>query len=369
MGIMLFHLTLLSSAMAAEGAPSGMLSIYNDAGGSVTVTINGRSTLSLNDNGSAQLSVPAGNTFIKATYRQFGKDYLLESSQQSVRPGALTSVILEPETTARVSVSNKFSVPGLLMAEGRVLAELLPGETEIVDFHPGRVEFSLKAGNDVISKTQLDMVPMRDLRWTAEPPPSGTLLVVNPFPIPIELICDRGMVRTIPAYGKTVYDKLPVGSFHLTARRVSDEFIDDAASPIRPGAQTVWQVDPPKTGLVDLDNVHWTPTRLYIDGTQSGGMSPNQDRHLVLPVGWHELVIRDDKNRVIFQRWVEVEMFDTNLLSVGQTYHVPAVGYGDPRYGQTSYGGGHQDHEDHEHHEHEDDDDQEVASSSCGYHK
>jgi len=176
-------------------------------------------------------------------------------------------------------------------------------------------------------------------------------------------------VRTIPAYGKTVYDKLPIGGYHLTARRVSDEFVDDATSPIRPGAQTVWQVDPPQTGLVDLDNVHWAPTRLYVDGVQSGGMNPEQDRRLVLPVGWHELVVRDDKNRVIFQRWVDVEMFDTTLLSVGMTYHVPAVGYGDPRYGEPRYGTHNEpdEHHDHEDHDHEDDDD-ELASSSCNYH-
>lgn len=368
MTTMLFHLSFLSMAQAAPVPTSGMLSVYNDAGGTVTVSISGRSSFTLNDNGSVQLSVPAGNNYVKATYRQFGKEYVLESSQQVIRPGTVTSVVLEPETTARVSVSNKFTVPGLLMAEGRVLAELLPGETEIVDFHPGRVEFSLKAGSTVLSKTQLDMVPMRDMRWTAEPPPSGTLLVVNPFPMPIELICDRGLVRTIPAYGRTVYDKLPVGSFHLTARRVSDEFIDDAASAIRPGAQTVWQVDPPKTGLVDLDNIHWAPTRLYVDGVQSGGMSPEQDRRLVLPVGWHELVVRDDKNRVIFQRWVEVEMFDSTLLSVGQAYHTPVATYGDMR----PYGGRDEYHsEDHHkgHHDdhHGDDDEDEVASNSCGY--
>jgi hypothetical protein len=308
-----------------------MLSVINQAGGMVTVTINGRSTFSLMDDGQVQLTVPAGKASVKATYKQFGRDYVLESSYTQVYPGTLQQVLLEPETTARVAVSNKMTVSGQLIAEGRVLADLEPGETEIIEYHPGKVSMLLRSSTAVLGQATLDLKPFVDSRWTVEPPPVGDLLVINPLPIPIEVVCDRGMVRTIPAYGRTLYTGLKVGSFHLTARRVSDEPIDDAHSVIRSGAQTIWQVDPPSTGIVALDNQHWAGAQVFIDGVPKASLSPEQDLRLQLSLGWHQLVIKDERGRVVLQEWVEVEAFETPTLAFGRAFHSPAIAAAEPR--------------------------------------
>lgn len=240
-----------------------------------------------------------------------------------MRPDRPATLVLPRLTTARVQISNRTGRNAMLFVNGQPAGEMRPDEVRILERPLGPVDLSLKVGNEEAGRSHLELQAFVEHRFSVERPTVADIVVVNPFPMPIELVCDRGLVRTLPAFGRVVYEDLPVGSFHLTARRISDEYIDDAVIPVQPYMQSQWKVDPPTTGLVALDNSHWNTTRIYVDGKSTTSLGADQDRNLLLGLGWHQVTVRDSQGRVLRSDWVEVEAFDINTFSFGRSAHVP----------------------------------------------
>lgn len=314
------------------------VTIFNEAGGTVQINLPGRAPLSLANHASAVVTLAEGPQELRASYRLFGNDYPMEEVDLFLRAGRPATAVIPPATLARFQVSNLTASVGTVFKNGSPLAELRPGESRVFASAPGIAELSFQSNGRIVDSERISLVPIQEIRWAAQPPPVGDLVVMNPFPMAVELVCDRGLVRTLPPFGSTVYEDLPVGSFHLTARRVTDEYLSDQVLPVRAGGNTTWKLDPPTQGLLTLDSDHWAYARVYVDGRQVAGLSPDQTRRLQLSVGWHELSVRDERGYSLVRRWVEVDPFEDEFVKVGRSRSEGGYAYNSGSYG--GYSGG-----------------------------
>ena len=205
--------------------------------------------------------------------------------------------------------------------------DLRADEVRSISQSAGTAALSLRLGREVnspvVAAATLDLRPFAEHTLTAEAPKTADLIVQNPFPMPIEVVCDRGIVRTIAPMSSITYAAIPTGTFHLTARRITDEYIDDMQIPVLPWTANTWAADPPDKGLLTLDNNHPGAVRVYVDGRSSASIAPDRERRLNLPIGWHQITVRDDNGRTLQDRWVEVTAFDLGVLAFGRSYPMP----------------------------------------------
>jgi hypothetical protein len=322
--VTLFTLVAPSAAHArshrghdSHGPPPGRVVVTNQSGGEVTISLSGQPARRLPAWQTTEVVAAPGDATLRASYVQFGAERVLQTDRLVVVPNRTTGVTLTPEDTARLLVTNQSAFYAQLVVDGKADATFHPGEAKVVAMRSGRHDLALTADGRTLSRTRLDLRPFEEPRWLVEMPRVGTLVVTNPLPIAIELVCDKGLVRSVGAYGQTTYATLPLGGFRLTARRTSGEFIDGETTEIRPGATTSWRVDAPRTGLVSLDSDHWMGTKIEIDDRTIAELAPNGDRRIDLPVGWHEVEVRDERGREILDTWIEVKPFETARVSFG----------------------------------------------------
>ncbi len=319
--------TPLPTAAVAPAQVSGRLSLVNQSGGSVMVSVAGQPAVPLAPMASLQTAAPAGTADVKVTYQQFGRTWTLGTFRPEIRPDRPATVLIPPERTARVQIANRAGRPLTLYVNDRPLLDLRADEVRIISQSAGTAALSLRLGREVnspvVAAATLDLRPFAEHTLTAEAPKTADLIVQNPFPMPIEVVCDRGIVRTIAPMSSITYAAIPTGTFHLTARRITDEYIDDMQIPVLPWTANTWAADPPDKGLLTLDNNHPGAVRVYVDGRSSASIAPDQERRLNLPIGWHQITVRDDNGRTLQDRWVEVTAFDLGVLAFGRSYPMP----------------------------------------------
>ncbi|MDP2312562.1 MAG: hypothetical protein Q8P41_06620 [Pseudomonadota bacterium] len=374
--VAMFALVAPSAAYAGHrgqpsyGPPPGRVLVTNQSGGTVNVALSGQQSRALSSWQTAELLAAPGDTTLRATYLQFGVVRTLQTARLVVNPGRTVGVTLSPEKTARVQVVNQSDRYAQLVVDGQLGAAFNPGEAKVVPMPAGRHDLALTADGRTLSRTRMDLRPFEEPRWLVDVPRAGTLVVTNPLPIAIELVCAKGLVRSVPAYGQTTYATLPLGGFHLTARRTSGEFIDGETADIRAGATTGWRVDAPRTGFVTFDSAHWLGTEVRLDGRLMVTLAPDGAHRTETLVGWHEVEVRDDRGRVVHQGWVEVKPFDAVRVDFGAPSHQRAYSdNGHDSRGDRDDRRDPDDHDDHDDHRGHDHDGAVVAEGeSCGMH-
>lgn len=305
-------------------APPARVQVTNQSGAAMTLTLTGQSPRTVAAWETAVLYAPAGETTFRATYKQFGAERVLESERLYLQPERTARIVLEPEDTARTLVVNDSPYDAVLLVNGRSGPSFAPGASRIVTAPVGRTDLTLVANGRTLGHAELDLRAFAETRWVFCPPKVGDLLVQNPLPVSVELVSANGQIRVVPAFGETLYKGLPAGSFALTARRTTDEFIDRESAEIRMGGLTTWRVDPPRTGFVDLDSDHFMGAEVKIDGRCVGTLAPDMNRRFEASVGWHQVEVRDESGRVILNTWVEVEAFDVERVAFGYPVHTQA---------------------------------------------
>lgn len=297
--------------------PTGQVYVVNGAGGALDINLSGVPAVAVPNGDAVLLTVPVGQAMLHASYMQYGQKRSFFSTEVPVTANRTTSVVLPRETVGRVMVQNDTRLAGVVVSAGQELAQLAPGEQEVVTVPLGTVDLALVAGGKVVDDVRVTVRPFAEHFWVAEGPPIADITVLNPLPIPVELVCDKGLVRTVQPHMSTVYQGVPVGTFHLTARRITDEYIDDQHIVVAAGKPNLWQVDPPGSGLVQINSDHYQETKIYLDGKSFATLAPDVDKRVSVPVGWHRLVARDSKGRVLLDRWIQVEPYDTARVAFG----------------------------------------------------
>jgi len=344
------------------GPPPGRVVVTNQSGGDVVVVVGGE-TRSLPAWRTTALLAAPGEVILRAKYEQFGITQILETDRLYVNPGRTVSVTLAPEDTARVLVTNQSGFYAQLEVDDRPSGSFKPGESRVVSLPLGRADLEMTAEGRTFARTRLDLRAFEEPRWLAEAPRVGSLVVTNPLPIAVQLVCDKGLVRTVPAFGQTRYADLAPGTFRLTARRTTGEYIDRESAEIRVGGTTGWSLDAPRTGFVTLDSDHFLGSTVEIDDRRMADLAPDGQRRLELSVGWHEVEVRDERGRELADRWIEVKPYDVATVAFGSPAHERAYDGRDGYDRRDDRSAQHDDHHDHRGH----DDGAAVASGeSCG---
>jgi len=312
-------------------APTGTVVVLNQSGTAITVQLPNQSPRTLAAWETAAFRTPAGDTTVRSTYRLYGQAIALDSDRVYVVPGRSSTVVVEAARTARVLVTNRSPVTAQALLDGREIACLAPGEERLLSIPARQATLTLLVDGHVVRTARLEGRPYDEPRYTVDMPRVGDVMAHNPLPIPIQLVPARGAARTVEPYGRTVFEDVPIGAFQVTARRLSGETVDQDVLQVDPWTAVSWRVDAPRDGLVELENEHWLPVRVYVDGRLDRSLGPEADARLLLPLGWHHLEVRDEAGREIVDTWVEVERYDTAWVDVG---HVP------PPYSRSHRGDG-----------------------------
>lgn len=306
-----------------QPVPTGTLVVTNRAPVPVTVRVAERETRTLGPYATQVFTVPSGEPRVRATFTQFGMERVLEDRRVYVPPYRTTQVDVAPERTARVLVTNANPEPAELIVDGRTFDGFRPFEEEVVSLPAGWHELALRSAVDgrTLGRTRMDVKVMTEPRWRVEAPRNADVVVVNPLPIPVELVGDQGQRRSLPPGGRTVYEEVPFGTLHLTARRLTGERIDDEYVQVRTAVDLTWRIDPPRTGLVTLDSDHWMPVTVRVDGRTVATLNADQELRVELPLGWQRVEVRDVQGRFVSDTWVEVEPYELERVRFGRGHH------------------------------------------------
>jgi hypothetical protein len=214
-------------------SPSASVTVHNDAGAAVTVTVDGQRRY-VRAYETVRFTVDSGDVDLRATYEQFGRTFTADAEREYLRPGRSFYWRIEREREARVLVENTTPIEAEVFADGRRVATLQPRSTRVLS--------------------------------------------------------------------------LPEG---YTRLQVRDEYrvIEDRSISLRAFGNDRLLVDAPRDGLVELDSELHTSATVYVDGRYVASLLPGERERVVLGLGSREILVRDDRGRVVDTRRIEVQPF------------------------------------------------------------
>jgi hypothetical protein len=296
---------------------TGQVIVQNRSGGPVRLSLGAREARTVEAGEDATFHAPAGITTVSASYEQFGDTRVLENETVRVLPRQASVVVIEPETTARILVTNATRRTAQLYIDGVPSGVFSPGETQLVSTVVGEASLWMTSDGRDLDRAQITLRPFAEQTWTAEVPAIANVTVVNPLPIPVTLTCARGLVRTVAPGASAVYANVPFGTFHLIARRTTGELVDQQVISVGREDANRWRIDPPTTGLVVVDSDDDRTTRVLVDGELAATLSPDAQKRLALSVGWHQVSMIDPTGRTLGDTWVEVTPYEIGQLAFG----------------------------------------------------
>ena len=255
----------------------GYVLVENDTPEALLVRVEGNDSRLLRPNETVRFRADGGYVNVSASYEAFGAQQPLSSRTVKVYPGRTSEVELRPPSRGLVRVVNDTGVYAEVLADGRELARLRPGQSQVLSLSLGSTTLSMVANGVLVQRDYVYVRPFVEATIVGRAPGRADLLVYNPFPFSITLTCDRGMTRTVEPRARVVYDDVAVGTFHLVARRTNGQVVDDERIRVDPWRGASWTIDPPSTGLVRLDNEHHEPVRVYQQGQLVAVLQARQD--------------------------------------------------------------------------------------------
>jgi len=292
----------------------GRLRLRNESGTTLRITVDGGSTLQLADGDSRTMTVDEGRHAIRATYTQLGDTRTLVKKRVRIDEGERETLTLRPATDARVRVTNTGTVDAELVIDGVSKGNLraLSSRELVVDV--GAVHMELRIDGRRVDTETGTVRAYASQSFELEPVVTGALVVRNPLPIAVELMCSRGTVRRLQPGQTTTYDGLERGSYGLVVRRLTGEPIGELSEAIRPGRTAKASVPTPRTGLVAVASEVGLDATIIVDGQRAARLDAGELERLLLPLGVHEISVRDSRGRVLTRAWLEVEPFEEGLL-------------------------------------------------------
>ncbi len=295
----------------------GYVRVENETGEALTVRVDGGDARVLSPWETVRFRADSGYVVVSASYRAFGESRLLINKTVKVQSGRTADVELRPPSTALVKVVNNTGVPAELHANGREVTELSPSQSRIVSLPLGSTSLDLVASGRVVEHEHVYLRAFEEETIVGYAPARADLVVYNPLPFSVTLTCDRGLTRTVESRGRVVYDDVAVGNFHLVARRPSGERVDEEQIRVDPWRGGSWTIEPPREGLVRLENEHHEGVRVYADGRIVLMLNAEQDHTLSLPVGPLTLEVRELDGTLVERAALTVDPYRKSTVEFG----------------------------------------------------
>jgi hypothetical protein len=313
--------TLASAQSRHHHSPTSTVYVDNDTSATMTVTVDGNSRRTLAPHESGRFTAWGDHATIHADYRLYGETRALVDAVIRVSPGRSTWYELNSPRQALVEVVNETGVSAELIADGREVAELRAGQTRFVSLPVGRTDLRMVANGVTVERRELTLRALEETVIVGRAPRFADVTVYNPFPFAVTLTCDRGMRRTVEAYGRTTYDDVAVGSFHLVATRANGQRVDEERINVRAWSGGSWTLDPPSTGLVRIDSDVARSVRVTVDGRIVTILPGFGEATVELPVGVAWLEARDLDGDLVERERVTVEAFRNSTVHIDEARH------------------------------------------------
>lgn len=248
---------------------------------------------------------------------------LLQRDTTRIQPGAVATVRLAA-LEAPVRVVNPLDRPVRLLVDGRDFGPLPAWSSRTVALLPGRHSLTLAlVDRTVVTEGLLVPADARPLTWAPRPAMLGEVVVDNPLPIPVSLTCSRGLVRVVPAYGRTRYEGLGEGPFDLVLRRADGgERLGELRATVRAFDTVQVHVPEPRSGILALEsNRRHELFRVIVDGRHLADLAPGRSLRLELGLGAHEVVLRSQDGREQQRHPVWIDRYEPVQVALAPRDH------------------------------------------------
>lgn len=322
----------------ARGSDRGIVEVQNRAGVPLTVSVEG-GVRTIDPFETERFVVRTGAAAVRATYEMYGERFTLFAQTVRVGSRGVTHVDATPAEVAQLRLINASGAETEFVLDGREIAELRAGESRIVSVPLGSAELRAFARGVQLESDRVFLRPFEETTLVAEPPAFAQLVVDNPLPIAVEVEVGHSE-RRVEAFGRTVFERVPVGTVQVETRRLGGELLDCERVQVYAWSGAHLTVESPSTGLVRLASEDDDVLRVYADGRLVATLGAFATVTVPLPVGNMALEMRTLDGRLVDREYVYVNAFAMPVVDFGQT---------ERHHGHHARGDSHDDRRDGEH--------------------
>lgn len=240
---------------------------------------------------------------------------MLERQELSTWPGQQVRVaVSDPRSILEIQNGGAYSAN--VFIDGRDMGRLAAGRTMELQVEAGERLVDLRINGHIAASREVMARPAEERRLRLDPVVTGELLVSNPLPIPVQMTMEGGATRRIEAGGMVDLEGIPAGTALLRFSRDTGEPIGVLDASVAPFRSVRISAPMPTDGRLVLDYEGWRDAVLLVDGREVAQMHGDADLNLLIDLGCHQLVVRDDHGRKLLDRSVCIDPYAVSRVEV-----------------------------------------------------
>ena len=309
------NLTRQRASRITVPAALGRLLLENKTGGDVDLQIDRRDVGKLAAGASRSFSLEEGSHRIQAHYQVLGRELELEDRSVQLTESSSRSLVLRAPSRGLVRVENNTGRAGYLVVDGERERMLDPGEVVIVELPVGVARLSLKHRERSVFSETVEVRPFQAAFFTPEIL-TGELRVENPLRIPVRVELEGEQARLVEPRSSVLFRDLVEGRLTVRFETLDGLKIEGQSIRIRAGGRRSIEIPEPTLAQLELQSDSPRPADVYVDSTLVGSLGARGDLRLILEPGTHRVQVRDPAGRLLLDRRVQVDVYETLTLRV-----------------------------------------------------
>lgn len=242
--------------------------------------------------------------------RGYGDSRGHDDDHHDPRSGYGVPVAPPPYAVSGVTLTNRAGVEADVWIDGVFRGGLRCTDARSFTERPGTHDVLVRARDGLVLFQGRVVLSPRGLLPLDVVLPLATLTLVNDGQAPLWVTVGRDAQWILP--GARYAFQVPAGLAHVTTAMygrgglVPVSAYDVRTLPGRPAFQSIGFAPPPRDAQVLLTNHESTTVRLYVDGREVVALRPGESRAVNVPLGRHDVLLVEQRGRVLYQAPVDV---------------------------------------------------------------
>jgi hypothetical protein len=308
--------------------PMGRLVLDNPTAADLEIRIDGRSVGTLRSRSSRTFSLSQGMHRFRASYEVLGREIELEDRSVDLHEDERREIHLKAPSKGLVRVENRTGRAGTLYVNGERQQMMDPGQVAMLELPLGSARLSLKVRQRELAATRVEVRPFQPSYFEPELL-TGELRINNPLRIAVRVEVDGAQGVVIAPHTSRVFDDLLEGRVTVLIEDHQGLLIERTTMEIRAGARRSLEVPEPQMALLELWSDKHTRSDVYMDSERVGSLEAHGTLRLAVEPGMHRIQVRDPNGRVLLDRRVRLELYESLSFDIDSESVAHSGGSGD----------------------------------------